>query len=373
MKDERITKLAENLLNYSVELQKGENIYIEVEGNDSLPLLKELIKQATQIGGIPFYYYNDKSLTKEFITNSTQEQMKHFSQFHKDIMEKVDAYISIRGANNPFDLAGIDKSKMENYNKYYMKQVHQDVRLKKRWVVLRYPNDSMSVMAEQSTEQFEDLFFKVCNLDYSKMSKAMDRLVSLMEKTDIVRIIRDDTDISFSIKGLPAIKCDGKFNIPDGEVFTAPVLDSVNGIITFNTPTVYNGTLFSDIELEFNDGKVIKASSGTNTKKLSTILDTDDGARFVGEFSFGVNPFITKPIKDTLFDEKIAGSIHLALGNAYDICDNGNKSAIHWDIVQIHTAEHGGGKIFFDDVLIRENGLFVPKELAEVLNPDSLK
>jgi aminopeptidase len=191
-----------------------------------------------------------------------------------------------------------------------------------------------------------------------------------MEKADRVRITGKDTDLSFSIKGMPAIKCDGKLNIPDGEVFSAPLRSSVNGVITYNTPAVYMGVTFENIRLEFKDGKIIKATAN-NTERINRIFDTDEGARYVGEFSIGLNPYIEKPMKDTLFDEKIKGSIHFTPGSSYDECNNGNKSAIHWDLVFIQRPEYGGGEIWFDDTLIRKDGIFVVDKL-KCLNPENL-
>jgi aminopeptidase len=240
-----------------------------------------------------------------------------------------------------------------------------------KWCVMRYPNESFAQLAGMSTDDFEDFYFNVCNLDYSKMSKAMDNLIELMEKTDKVRIVGPGTDLTFSIKGIPAIKCDGKMNIPDGEVFTAPVRDSVNGVITFNTPAVSEGFTYEDIRFEFKDGKIIGATSN-DTDRINKKLNTDEGARYIGEFAIGVNPYILKPMKDTLFDEKIMGSIHLTPGRCYDEASNGNKSAIHWDLVLIQTKEYGGGEIYFDDVLVRKDGLFVVEPLL-CLNPENLK
>jgi aminopeptidase len=222
-----------------------------------------------------------------------------------------------------------------------------------------------------STENFEDFYFDVCNLDYSKMSKAMEPLKEYMEKTDLIRIIGPGTDLEFSIKGMPAIKCDGKMNIPDGELFTAPLKESVNGKITYNTPAVYQGYTYESIFLEFKNGKIINAKAN-NTEKINKILDTDEGSRYIGEFSFGFNPYIQKPMKDTLFDEKIDGSFHFTPGSAYDECDNGNKSAVHWDLVCIQRLEYGGGEIYFDGKLVRKDGRFIPPAL-HVLNPENLK
>ncbi|MCL5071608.1 MAG: aminopeptidase, partial [Actinobacteria bacterium] len=235
----------------------------------------------------------------------------------------------------------------------------------------RWPNNSMAQLANTSLETFEDFYFNVCNLDYKKMSKAMDALVDMMQKTDKVRVKGKGTDLRFSIKGIPAKKCAGKLNVPDGEVFTAPVKDSINGTITFNTPAVFQGVTFENIFFEFKDGKIINAASN-NTHRLNEVLDTDEGSRYVGEFSLGVNPYITKPMKDGLFDEKISGSMHLTPGSCYDDAPNGNTSSIHWDLVYIQTSEYGGGEIYMDDKLIRKDGVFVADELLP-LNPENLK
>ena len=191
-------------------------------------------------------------------------------------------------------------------------------------------------------------------------------LKKLMEKTDKVRITAPKTDITFSIKGLPAIICSGESNIPDGEVFTAPIKDSINGTITYNTPSPYNGNIFHDVSLTFKDGKIIKATSKEGDVELNKIFDTDEGSRYVGEFSLGLNPIIMHPIGDILYDEKIAGSIHFTPGSAYKECYNGNDSNIHWDMVLIQRSDYGGGNIYFDDKLVRENGVFVLDELKDL-------
>ena len=264
-----------------------------------------------------------------------------------------------------------DKQKL--YESTVWKRVHHEVRIKKtRWCVLRWPSASMAQMAEMSTEAFEDFFFDVCTLDYAKMSRAMQPLKAMMERTDRVRLKGPgDTDLTFSIKGIPAVCCDGKVNIPDGEVFTAPVRDSVNGVIRFNCPTLYRGVTHNDVRLVFKNGKIVEATS-TATAKLNEVFDTDEGARYVGEFAIGFNPYCTQPMKDILFDEKIAGSIHFTPGACYDEASNGNKSDIHWDLVMRQTPEVGGGEVWFDGVMMRKDGRFVVGEL-EGLNPENLK
>lgn len=371
MKDIRKEKLANNLLKHSINLQKNEKILIEIIGIDGIPLGKELIKQAEQIGAYPCFNIIDYKIMREMLLNSSKEQIKIYAQHDLQRMKDMDAYIGIRASNNTAELNGIAKDKMELYNKYYTLPVHFEERVKNtKWCILRYPNDSMAQMSNMSTEEFEDFYFRVCTLDYEKMSKAMDNLVDLMNKTKNVHIVGEGTDLTFSIEGIPAEKYMGTFNIPDGEVATAPVKNSVNGHITYNTETRYNGILFNNIKFEFENGKIINAISN-KTKELNEILNTDDGSRYIGEFALGLNPYIEKPIGDTLFDEKIKGSFHFTPGDSLEEIDNGNRSSIHWDIVNIQTPEYGGGEIWFDDVLIRKDGVFVLEEL-KLLNPENL-
>ncbi len=371
MKDPRIEKLANNLINYSCELQPGEKVLIEVFG-DGLPLAKELIKEAYKAGGVPFLSIKNNELLRTLLDECNEEQMKAMAEYEIARMKDMQAYIGIRAGENVSEMGAVPPEKMKLYSSLYSHPLHSEQRVKHtKWCVLRYPNNSMSQLANMATEKFEDFYFDVCNLDYSKMARAMDNLVDFMKKADKVRITGKDTDLSFSIKGLPPRKCEGKRNIPDGEVFTAPVKNSVNGVITYNTPAVYQGVTFENIRLEFKDGKIIKATAN-DTERINKIFDTDEGARYIGEFSLGLNPYIETPMKDTLFDEKIKGSLHFTPGSSYDDCDNGNKSAIHWDLVFIQRPEYGGGEIWFDDILVRKDGMFVPKEL-QCLNPENLK
>lgn len=374
MKDLRLVTLAKNLVNYCVELKKGDKLYLEVRGKDTLNLAKEVITQATLVGATPVFIYSDSSLTRRFLLSCDEDQINALADMHLGLMKQVQAYIGIRGDDNCFDLSDISPDKMSLYNKNYVNKVHIEQRVKNtRWCILRYPNASMATLAEKSQETFEDFYFKVCNLNYAKLSKAMDSLKNLMQRTDKVRIISKGTDINFSIKNIPVIKCDGKLNIPDGEVFTAPVKDSVNGVIQYNTPSLHDSYLFRNVRLEFKNGKIISASCEGDNDKLNKTFDIDEGARYVGEFAIGVNPHIHHAMKDILFDEKIWGSIHLTPGASYDEAFNGNKSALHWDLVLIQTPEYGGGEIYFDDVLIRKDGEFVHPELKALKREELIK
>jgi aminopeptidase len=374
MRDGRNEVLVRNLLHYSVALQPGETIMIEVAGKDTLELAKELIRQATRLGAVAFWYYSDPSLERLWIQGATEAQFKAWAKVHLKLMKECDAYIYVNGCDNPFDPSDLPDEQVQLYDTLFIKPVHLEERLKNtKWCALRFPSNSMAQLAEMSQEAFEDFYYDVCCLDYAQMSKAMDPLVELMEKTDMVRIVAPGTDLTFSIKGIPVVKCDGKENIPDGEVFTAPVKDSINGHITFNTPMLERGFLFRDIRFEFRDGRVVEASCQAGADKLNEILDTDEGARYVGEFALGLNPFILHPIKDALFDEKIAGSLHIAVGTCGEEASNGNQSAIHWDLVQIQRQGYGGGEIYFDGELIRKDGVFVDEELEESFSAEALR
>jgi len=371
MVDSRVKKLANSLVNYSCSIQKGEKVLINVIDCDDA-LVEELIKEVAAVGGLPFINLQRSSVMRQLLVNSSKEQIDLMTKHDVLRMKDMDAFIGFRGANNVSYMGDVPDDKMEYYMSKYYNEVHFGIRVPDtKWVVLRYPTPNMSQMADMSTEAFEDFYFNVCNLDYSKMDKAMDPLKELMDKTDKVHMKGKGTDINFSIKGIGSKKCSGHMNIPDGEVYSAPVKDSINGTITYNTPSYNRGFKFEDVKLTFKDGKIIEAVSN-NTELINQIFDTDEGARYVGEFAIGVNPYIVKAMGDTLFDEKICGSIHFTPGSCYDDADNGNKSAVHWDLVMIQTPEYGGGEIYFDDVLIRKDGVFVLDSLKP-LNPENLK
>jgi aminopeptidase len=371
MMDARVKRLAEVLIRYSCAVQPGETILIEAIDVPHA-FTRALVESAAAAGGRPLVLLKSNEVDRVMRLNATSEQFELIAELERAQMEKAACYIGARGSLNVSEMSDVPAEKQRIYEHTIWKKVHQQVRVPKtRWVVLRWPTSSMAQMAEMSTEAFEDYFFSVCTLDYARMSEAMTPLQKLMEKTDKVRLKGpNETDLTFSIKGIPAVKCDGRVNIPDGEVFTAPVKTSVNGVIRFNCPTIYRGTTHQDVRLVFKDGKIVEATS-TATKKLNEVLDSDAGSRYVGEFAIGFNPHCTKPMKDILFDEKIAGSIHFTPGSCYDEASNGNKSDIHWDLVMRQDPESGGGEIWFDDVCIRRDGRFIVDEL-DGLNPEHL-
>lgn len=371
MVDPRITSLARTLVNYSCAAREGERILIEAI---DVPheITCECIRLARAAGASPFVALKSNQVNRALMMTGTEDQWQRTADLERLCMEQVHCYIAIRGYPNTSELSDVPSDSQRLYESTVGKRVHNEVRVKKtRWVVLRWPDPSMAQSAGMSTEAFEDFYFEVCTMDYARLEAALQPLRRRMEQTDRVRLHGPgDTDLTFSIRGIPAVPCSGHYNIPDGEIYTAPVRDSVNGTITFNAPTSFRGQRHEGVRLRFAEGKIIEATSSAE-KKLNEVLDADAGARYIGEFSIGVNPFITRPMNDALFDEKISGSIHLTPGQAYETAFNGNVSQIHWDMVLLQTREAGGGEIYFDDELIRKDGLFVASDLA-CLNPDEL-
>ena len=371
MPDPRWETLADILIGHSTRLVKGETLLVECFDLDDLALPRLLVQKAARLGAFPLVELKDTRVVRDLIRHGSEAQMRAWGEFERRRMERVQAYIALRGSRNINEMADVAGEKMALYNAHYLKPVHFDCRIKQtRWCVLRIPGPGMAQQAGMSTEGFESFYFDVCNLDYPRLARALRPLVDRMNAAREVHITGPDTDLRFSIEGIPVIPCAGEMNIPDGEVFTAPVRDSVQGHVRFNTPTIYQGSSFDSVRLEFRDGRIVGADCAAgDVNKLRRIFETDEGASFVGEWSIGCNPRILHPMRDILFDEKIAGSFHLTPGNAYDEADNGNRSKIHWDLVQIQRSDYGGGTIAFDGQPIRVDGRFVAPEL-QALDPE---
>ncbi len=362
---EDLRKLAMTIVSYSLEIKEGENVLITTNSKKTSPLIKELIPEITakkagisiKIIDIEFDTYIKELANEKIIENMANEKKYEVDHF--------DAFINIRYIDNDYEQKNITKDvkrKIATQTEEY-----DDIRINQRkWVLLNYPSHLDAYKAKMKNEEYFQYAMDVMNVDYKKMYEGIKPLEELMKNTDKVRIVSPNTDITFSIKGIPVVPCCGKSNIPDGEIFTAPIRESVNGKITYNTPSPYQGTVFQQVSLTFQDGKIIECHSMQEEEKLKEIFDTDEGARYIGEFSLGLNPKILDPMGDILYDEKIIGSIHFTPGRCYDDADNGNHSAIHWDLVLIQREEYGGGELYFDDVLIRKNGLFVLKELEHL-------
>jgi len=369
MIDQRWKELADVIVDYSIALQEDEVVVIN---HRDVPddMVAILIKKIYEKGGVPLLVSMNQKVFRAYLKDTNEATMRAFSEVDLSLYKRARSTIIIWGSSNLTELSDVSAERTDLWSKHYQAVLDWESNHLK-WVFLNWPSSPMAQSAEMSTEAFEDFYFDACTMDYSRMSRAMDPLVELMRKTDRVRLVAPGTDLEFSIKGIPVIKCPGEKNLPDGEVFTAPIKDSINGTMRYNTRSAYLGKIYDNIAFRFKDGRIVESTS-SRTAEMNAILDSDEGARYIGEFAIGLNPFIKKPMLNTLFDEKIAGSIHLTPGNAYDLAPNGNKSRHHWDIVLIQTKEWGGGEMYFDDELVRKDGLFVLDEL-EGLNPEKLK
>ena len=361
---ERIEKLAKIIVNHSLKVKENDRVLITYEGVESMSLIKAIVKEIINNKGVVETDYQNQDLGNIVRENLTDAIIEAKTKKMKFEVENYDCFVRVCYRKSDYYDKNMNKDMkrilMENLEPYKEIRVNE-----RRWVLLNYPSIVDAFKAHLTPLEFYNFAMDAMTIDYDKMYNDTLPLKELMEKTDKVRIVAPNTDITFSIKGLPAIICAGECNIPDGECFTAPVRNSVNGTITYNVPSPYHGEIFEKVSLTFKNGKIIEARSNNN-EKIKEIFETDEGARYVGEFSLGFNPMIKTPMGDILFDEKIAGSLHFTPGCCYDECPNGNKSSIHWDLVLIQREEYGGGEVYFDDVLIRKDGLFVLPELENL-------
>ncbi|MEM8781441.1 MAG: aminopeptidase [Planctomycetota bacterium] len=372
MNDPRFATLARTLVHHSTRLQAGEHLLVEAFDIPA-EMVVALVEEARRADAHPHVVLRDSRIQRALVEDAGDGQLDVWSANDLDRMKRMDAYVGMRGSHNVSEMSGVPDEQLQNYAKRYATPVHGEERVKRtKWCVLRWPTPSMAQLASKPTPAFEDFYFDVCTLDYAKMQGAAAKLVDRMNRTDRVHLQGPgDTDLRFSIKDIPSIACTGSHNIPDGECFTAPVRDSVEGVIHFNTPTIYQGKSFENVRLVFERGRIVDFVADQGAEHLAGVLDTDEGARFVGEFAIGFNPHIREPMRDILFDEKIAGSLHFTPGRCYDDASNGNVSDIHWDLVLIQRPEYGGGTITFDDEVVRRDGVFVAPDLVG-LNPEAL-
>ena len=363
--DERLSKLSNTIVNYSVSVKENDKVLIQYESSMCKPLIKCLIKDIYKNKGIPFVKLIDNELETLIKENASSEVIDEMVKMKTYEVDNFDCFIRICYTENEYEDKDISIDIRKELGS--KSQKIDDVRInERRWVLLNYPSLVDAYKAKMKYDDFYNYSMDVMNVDYKSLNEKIKPLKDLMEKTDKVRILGPNTDIEFSIKGMNAIPCCGTANIPDGELYTAPIKESVNGVITYNTPSPYRGNIFNNIRLEFKDGKIINCSANEHQSELEEIFNIDEGARYIGEFSLGFNPMITKPMGDILYDEKIMGSLHFTPGRCYEDCDNGNISSVHWDLVLIQTEEFGGGEIYFDDVLIRKDGKFVLDELKDL-------
>lgn len=365
MDAKKLNTLANTIVNYSLHLKENSRVIVNFH-KEAIPLVEELIKEAQKVGAIMVLNMTEPRLNARLAEKNNESRLEHLKKIKEFEVQNYDAFIQIHSSFNDYESKNVPKEMIKKYGS--MVQELDDIRINEReWVLLNYPTDLDAYKAKMTTADFNEFALEVMTVDYAQMSKDIAPLKELMEKTDKVRIVSPGTDITFSIKGMPAIPCTGEKNIPDGEIYSAPIKTSVNGTITYNTPSPYQGNVYNHVSLTFENGKIINATCDEDNDKLNEIFDTDEGARYVGEFALGFNPKILYPMGDILYDEKILGSLHFTPGRCYADCDNGNVSSIHWDMVLIQREDFGGGEIYFDDILIRKDGKFVLDEL-KVLN-----
>lgn len=358
-----IQKLSHTIVNYSLKLEKEERVLI-TSYEECLDLILALIEEINKVGAIPFVRIKNDILNAKLLECTTKSRIKTLHVLKEQEVENYDAFINIRYTTNDYEELKVENDILKRIGEATIESNQKRIN-ERKWVLLNYPSKLDAYKAGMDSMSYRNFAFDVMNLNYEEMNERIKPLKELMEKTDMVRIVSPGTDLTFSIKNMPVIPCVGESNIPDGEIYTAPVLNSVNGKITYNAKSPYNGTVFENVTLTFKDGKIIDCNSN-HKEKMEEIFNTDEGARYVGEFSFGLNPKIMHPMGDILFDEKIIGSIHFTPGAAYENAFNGNRSSVHWDLVLIQRKEYGGGEIYFDHTLIRKDGLFVLPELTHL-------
>ncbi len=352
MADPRIEKLAQILVDYSTNIHKDDYVQLLTTTTEGLPLFKQCYRKIIQRGAYVFPHIGFGGEAEIYYKNASQKQLKNFPEILMAETKKATAYIRIGASMNTKELNSIPPEKLTLRSKV-LKPILDERIDNTRWVVTVFPTNSLAQEAEMSLEEYEDFVFNATNLDWKAESKKMKKIQAAFAKGKIVRIIDADTDIELSVRGRPGIVADGKNNIPDGELFFAPREDFTRGKIKFTYPSLYGGREVDGISLEFKKGKVVDAKAEKNQNLLKKVINTDADARLVGELAFGMNYGITKFTKNLLFDEKIGGTVHIALGRAYKECKGLSKSAIHWDIVK---DLRKSGKVFLDGKLVQEKG-----------------
>lgn len=354
MADDRIQKAAKIIVDYSTKVKKGEYVQI-IADYAAKDIVLEVYKQVLLKGAYPLVHLSVPGMAYTYYKHATDEQLKHFPKLAMHEMKNTDAVIFIGASSNTKELANIDPKRIA------VRQKTTEALFKERsentkWVIFYYPTGALAQGAGMSLEEFSDFVFGSVIVDYKKMSKSQEKLKKLIDKGKKIRITAKNTDVTFNITGRKGVKCDGRYNLPDGEVFTSPVENSAEGAIEFSYPALLQGKEVEGIKLEFKKGKVVKATAKKNQDFLRKVLETDKGSKFVGEVGIGVNYKINKFVKNILFDEKIGGTIHIALGKSYKEAGGKNESAIHWDIV---TSLKKGGKIYIDGKLVQKDGKFL--------------
>lgn len=355
MTDQRWNKLAEIIINYSTVTKPGDKVFITMMETETLPLARAVYAEAVKAGAFPYVEFQSAYLERDLMLYGNQAQLDWVTEMQAHGMEWADVYVGLRGARNPHEFTGIAAEKISAHKKAMGKisAMRNDLT---RWVLVRVPNESLAQQAEMSLDEMMEFFFNATVRDWAVESESYHTLQKIFQSGETVRIVGKDTDLTFSTKGRIYEVADGHLNMPDGEIFTAPVDDSAHGTIYFEFPGVYFGQRVEGIRLEFSEGRVISAMSKTNQNLLDALLNMDEGSQRIGEFGIGTNFGIQRFCYDILYDEKIGGTIHIALGRAYAECGGVNQSALHWDIIKDLRQE---GEIFLDGRKVFENGRYL--------------
>ena len=366
MADTRIEKLADLLVNYSVAVRPGDKVVITGE-TIAEPLLKAIYTFVLKAGGYPTMMARLAGLDELFYRYASDDQLQHLPDWQREIISTYDVRISIGAEHNTKALTNVDPEKMVMYRQSHRELMEIALRRSAtkelRWTVAIFPTNAYAQDAEMGLSEYEDFVYSACMPDindpvayWQRFSAWQQKIVDWLKEKKSVHVIGPETDLRLSIAGRPFENCDGHYNMPDGEVFTSPVEDSVEGKVCFSYPAIYQGHEVTGVRLRFEKGKVVEATAEKNEEFLLKLIDTDEGSRRVGEFAIGTNEGITRFTRQILFDEKMNGSFHMALGAGYPETGSQNKSAIHWDLI---CDLRDGGEIWVDDELMYQNGKFV--------------
>lgn len=356
----KLKKLAKIITNYSVEVKPGEKVLLRGYGFESYPLIKEVYRECMRAGAIEVNVrFSEEEISRIFFEEANEKQLKYLNKIELEMAKSYDVMVQIVADKNPYEMKDTDMKKIQITQK--ARKPLSDILTKKRWCLFYYPNVASAALAKKSLEDWENFVMDSCLLDWKKEEELQKKFIEIMKKVKKVRITGKETDLEVNIAGQKWLTCCGKFNMPDGEVFTSPVRTGVNGFIRYNVPTNYMSHDFNFVKLTLKDGKVIKEQSD-NDSALKEILSTDKGARYFGEFAFGLNNKIKEGTKQILFDEKMGKSLHMALGRCYEEAPNGNDSSIHWDL--IFNFKWSNAELYFDNKKVFSKGKWTDRKLS---------
>jgi len=373
MSDPRVLEVAKLVTGYSIDVQPGETVLIHCTV-DTVPMAAAMIAEVYKRGGYPFVNYVNEELQAALSDGADRRQAERLMKLRMWHATDMDCIIHLNVPRSLYAVSSTPKERQKELEKWNL-EIQEELGL--NWersvvkpCVMTFPTYLTANNGHMSLIEYTDLYYKACTADYPAIGAALERLSSYMNDISEVHLLGVGTDLRFSVKGMKMLVSAGDRNMPDGEGYCSPVIDSAEGVISYNIPSFYRGTLYENVVFELSKGKIVKAESNY-TDRINEVLDMDEGARCIGEFAIAVNPHIVKPSGTILFDEKMTGSIHFTPGREIWKAGNGNRSIVHWDLVYCQLPQYGGGEMLFDGTLVRKDGRFVVPEL-ECLNPEHL-